>query len=103
VLRTELGIPALLLRHGTTVGFALPAAGLLIAYAVCVLRLPRTAAGFAVGGALVELVVDVTNKQSYFNHYTLPMALLVIGLAAQQRPAGRHETATHARAYDTAA
>ncbi|MGH3743743.1 MAG: hypothetical protein ACRDTP_02660 [Mycobacteriales bacterium] len=83
VLATELGIPALLLRHGQTVGLWLAALAVLLAYAVALTRLPRTAAGFAVGGALVELAVDVTNKQSFFNHYTLPMALVVIGLAAQ--------------------
>jgi hypothetical protein len=83
VLTTELGLPALLLRHGYTVGFWLAGSALVLAYVVALTRLPRTAAGFAIGGALVELAVDVTNKQSFFNHYTLPLALLVIGLAAQ--------------------
>jgi hypothetical protein len=83
VLTTELGLPALLLRDGHAVGFWLAGTALVLAYLVALIRLPHTAAGFAVGGALVELAVDVTNKQSFFNHYTLPMALLIIGLAAQ--------------------
>ncbi|HEY5335309.1 MAG TPA: hypothetical protein VIJ71_04735, partial [Mycobacteriales bacterium] len=90
VLTTELGLPALLLRHGHTVGFWLAGSALVLAYVVALTRLPRTAAGFAVGGALVELAVDVTNKQSFFNHYTLPMALLVIGLAAQSARSATH-------------
>lgn len=103
VLTTELGLPALLLRHGHAVGFGLAATAVVLAYVVALARLPRTAAGFAVGGALVELAVDVTNKQSFFNHYTLPMALLVIGLAAQsarpRQPTGDRMT-DHGRPDD---
>ncbi|HEX7353245.1 MAG TPA: hypothetical protein VF288_00240 [Mycobacteriales bacterium] len=106
VLGTELGIPALLLHHGQRVGFWLAAAAVLGAYVLALTRLPRTAAGFAVGGALVELAVDVTNKQSFFNHYTLPMALVVIGLAAQSaasRPAPGGRMPDHGRSDDAPA
>lgn len=82
-LATELGVPALAVQHGLTTGLWLPLLALAAAYVVALVTLPRNATGFAVGGALVLLALDVTNAQSFFNHYTLPMALLVIGLAAQ--------------------
>lgn len=94
-LATELGLPALLVRNGLSTGLWLPVLALAAAYALALTRLPRTATGFAVGGALVLLALDVTNAQSFFNHYTLPMALLVIGLAAQPRAAPRCQDAEH--------
>jgi hypothetical protein len=32
--------------------------------------------------ALVLLALDLANKQSFFNHYTLPLGLLVLALVA---------------------
>jgi len=81
VIPRALCVPSFLLRHGVTVGFWFPLLGLLAAYAAC-LRAPRTAAGLALGSALVLWAVDATNKQSFFNHYTLPLGLLVVALAA---------------------
>ncbi len=78
VLTTALDLPALLARHGATVGFAVTGSALLGSYAVCARRLPRDETGFAAGCALVLLTVCVTNKQSFFNHYTLVTGLLVL-------------------------
>ncbi|MDQ1699249.1 MAG: hypothetical protein QOG34_1112, partial [Frankiaceae bacterium] len=83
-------VPSFLQRHGITVGFWFPLLGLLAAYAGC-LRAPRTAVGLALGSALVLWTVDATNKQSFFNHYTLPLGLLVLALTAASR---RDEVAT---------
>ena len=84
VIPRALCVPSFLLRHGITVGFWFPLLGLLGSYAAC-LRAPRTAAGLALGSALVLWTVDATNKQSFFNHYTLPLGLLVLALTAASR------------------
>jgi hypothetical protein len=85
VLRDALDLQATLAHLGVYPGFALTGAALLLAYGLVLVRLPRTGAGFAVGGALVLLALDATNKQSFFNHYTLPMALLVVGVTESVR------------------
>lgn len=85
VIPRALCVPSFLLRHGITVGFWFPLLGLLAAYAAC-MRAPRTAVGLALGSALVLWTVDATNKQSFFNHYTLPLGLLVLALTAASRP-----------------
>jgi hypothetical protein len=82
VIPRALCVPSLLLRHGVTVGFWFTALGLAVAYAVAATRLPRTPSGLAVACALVLLTLDLVNKQSFFNHYTLPLGLLVLALAA---------------------
>lgn len=89
VIPRALCVPSFLLRHGITVGFWFPLLGLLAAYAAC-LRAPRTAAGLALGSALVLWTVDATNKQSFFNHYTLPLGLLVLALTAASRSTEEH-------------
>jgi len=89
VIPRALCVPSFLLRHGITVGFWFPLLGLLAAYAAC-LRAPRTAAGLALGSALVLWTVDATNKQSFFNHYTLPLGLLVLALTAASRQSEAH-------------
>jgi hypothetical protein len=87
VIPRALSVPSFLLRHGITVGFWFPLAALASAYAAC-LRTARTATGLALGSALVLWTLDATNKQSFFNHYTLPLGLLVLALtaAAASRP-----------------
>jgi len=89
VLPTALDLPALLLRVGVTAGFGLTVAALAASYAVVVRLLPRDAAGFAAGAALVLLATALTNKQSFFNHYTLVTGLLVLAavLAVRREPA----------------
>lgn len=84
VLPYSLSLPALADRHGHAVGFGLTAVGLLVAYLLAlrlVRRQPSTAT-FAAGCALVVLALDVTNKQSFFNHYTLATGLLVTAVCA---------------------
>lgn len=87
VLTDALDLPALAARHGLAPGFAGVAAALAAAYLLCLLRLPRDATGFATGCALVLLAVDLTNKQSFFNHYTLVAGLLVLAAVLAGRPA----------------
>jgi hypothetical protein len=82
VIPRALCVPSLLLRHGIEVGFWFTVLALAVTYAVALVRVPRTASGVALGSALVLLALDLTNKQSFFNHYTLPLGLLVVALAA---------------------
>ncbi|HVV30024.1 MAG TPA: hypothetical protein VHC41_04025 [Mycobacteriales bacterium] len=86
VLQRALDVPALADRHGLTLGFGVTVAVVLVGYALAVFRLPRDAAGFAAGGGLVQLGLDVFNKQSFFNHYTLVMGLFAIALVATRLP-----------------
>ena len=89
VIPRALCVPSLLLRHDIAVGFWFTLVALALAYAVTLARVPRTASGVALGSALVLLALDLANKQSFFNHYTLPLGLLVVALAAaspQRRP-----------------
>jgi uncharacterized membrane protein len=90
VIPRALCVPSLLLRHDITVGFWFTLLALAIGYAVVLLRVPRSPSGLALGSAIVLLALDLANKQSFFNHYTLPMGLLVIALAA----AGRERSAS---------
>jgi uncharacterized membrane protein len=84
VLPYALSLPALADRHGHSVGFGLTALALLLAYvlALRLVRRDRSAAAFAAGCALVILALDLTNKQSFFNHYTLATGLLAVALCA---------------------
>jgi hypothetical protein len=89
VIPRALCVPGLLLRHDVAVGFWFTVLALALAYAVALARVPRTASGVALSSALVLLALDLANKQSFFNHYTLPMGLLVLALAAgatERRP-----------------
>lgn len=107
VLERALDVPALAHRHGITLGFGITIAVLAVTYGLAVLGLRRNAVGFAAGGGLVELGLDVFNKQSFFNHYTLVMGLFVIALVAGARagpaPSGtRREMRERGGLVDTA-
>jgi hypothetical protein len=79
----SLGLPSLLVRHGVTTPFLVTLLALVAAYAVVYrCRLVRDGSGFALAGALVLWTLDLTNKQAFFNHYTLPLALIVLAIAA---------------------
>lgn len=82
VQERALNLPSLLARHGVTVGFWFLAVAVLAAYALAYCRLPRTTSGLALGAALVMWTVDLANKDTFFNHYWLPLGLLVIAIAA---------------------
>jgi len=83
-----LGLPSLLVRHGVTTSFLFTLVALVAAYAVIrSRRLVRDGSDFALAGAFVLWTLDLTNKQAFFNHYTLPLALIVLGIAAA-RPTG---------------
>jgi len=98
VIPRALCVPSLLLRHDLAVGFWFTLLVLGIAYAVVFVRVQRSTSGLALGSALVLLALDLANKQSFFNHYTLPLGLLVVALAAAQReqPAQRQDAAVAA-------
>lgn len=55
-------------------------------------RLPRDELGFVFGSTWVLFVFNWLNKQTFFNHYSLVLALLVIGLAVRDRSAGLART-----------
>ncbi len=76
-------------EFGHDPGFALTGLGLLIAYAIA-WRARGDAFGFCAGAGLLVLALDITNTQSFFNHYTLGMALVVLALCVR---AGRAEEA----------
>ncbi|HEX3824504.1 MAG TPA: hypothetical protein VHV79_08570 [Mycobacteriales bacterium] len=76
-----LNLQALLLRHNVTVGFWFLAVFMLAAYAVVLWRAPRTPSGLALSGAVVMWTFDLANSQTFFNHYILPIGLVVIALA----------------------
>jgi hypothetical protein len=89
----SLGLPGLLLRHGDRVGFWLLGLALLLGYAVVLARVPRTPSGLALGCAVLMAVYDFANKQTYFNHWQLPLGLIVIALAVSDAPAESPATA----------
>ena len=85
VIPRALCVPSLLARHDIHVGFWFTLLALAVAYAVVLWRVPRNPSGLALGSAVVLLALDLANKQSFYNHYTLPMGLLVVALAAAPR------------------
>ncbi|ONH32936.1 glycosyltransferase [Pseudofrankia asymbiotica] len=81
VLDHSLSVTGWAHHFGVNLGFGATAVALAVAYLLA-WRARGDAAGFAAGGALVLLTVVELNKQSFFNHYTLPMALLVLAMAS---------------------
>ena len=69
-------------EFGHDPGFALTALGLSIAYGIA-WRVRGDAFGFCAGAGLIVLALDITNTQSFFNHYTLGMALVVMALCVR--------------------
>ena len=89
VIERALCLPALLARLGVTTSFALTLLALVAAYALVLRRVRRDPAGLALGCALVLLTLAVFNKQSFYNHYTLALGLLVLALSAAAPPPDR--------------
>ncbi|MBL7494155.1 glycosyltransferase [Frankia sp. AgB1.9] len=85
VLDHSLSVPGWADHYGIHVGFGVTAVALAVAYLLA-WRARGDATGFAAGGALVLLTVVELNKQSFFNHYTLPMALLILATATTLGP-----------------
>ncbi|HEU5033526.1 MAG TPA: hypothetical protein VFT62_02080 [Mycobacteriales bacterium] len=81
-----LNLPSLLLRYDLHVGFWLAAAFLAGAYGLVLWRVPRTPSGLALACAIVLWAFDLANKQTFFNHYTLPLGLLAVAVASAERP-----------------
>jgi hypothetical protein len=102
VMRRALSLPSLFDRWGFVVGFWFLLLLLAAAYLLAVRWLPRTPAGLALGCALVLWTLDIANKQSFFNHYTLPLGLLVITLAAAEQPAQERDPGNSSSAIDSA-
>jgi hypothetical protein len=92
VRRSALDVPAYLLRNGHHIGFGLLAALVLATYLLCWFRVRRTPSGLALSCALVMWAYDVANKQTYFNHYQLPLGLLVVALATAGPKPGSAQT-----------
>jgi hypothetical protein len=64
-----------------TVGFWFLAVFVVAAYAVVLWRAPRTPSGLALGCAVVMWAFDLANSQTFFNHYILPIGLILVALA----------------------
>ncbi|EFC79364.1 hypothetical protein, partial [Parafrankia sp. EUN1f] len=77
VLDHSLSLPGWAHHFGITLGFGATAAVLAGSYLLA-WRARGGAPGFCAGSAVVLLGLDLMNKQTFFNHYTLPMALLVL-------------------------
>jgi hypothetical protein len=94
VKTTSLNLPAFLLRHGHRVGFWLVVVLVIASYLLIWWRASRTASGLALSCALVLWGFDLANKQTFFNHYQLPLGLLVFALvlAAEPERTGRSRT-----------
>jgi hypothetical protein len=88
VLPLALDLPSWGTRHGLHLGFGLTAAFVLLAevLAVRLARAEPNPAGFLLGSGLVLIALDVTNKQSFYNHYWLAAQLLVLGAATAISP-----------------
>ncbi len=86
VLDHSLSVTGWAHHFGVDLGFGTTAVALAAVYLLA-WRARGDATGFAAGGALVLLTVVELNKQSFFNHYTLPMALLVLAIATTLAPA----------------
>jgi hypothetical protein len=102
VMRRALSLPSLFERWGFVVGFWFLLLVLAAAYLVALRWLPRTPAGLALGCGLVLWALDLANKQSFFNHYTLPLGLLVITLAAAELPAQERDAGNSSSDIDSA-
>jgi hypothetical protein len=74
----------LFLRHSHTVGFWFPLLVLVAGYGIVLWRMPRTPSGLALGCAVVMWAFDLANKQTFFNHYLLPLGLLLIAVASAE-------------------
>jgi hypothetical protein len=83
-----LNLPTLFLRHGDRVGFWFLGLIMGASYALVLWRVPRTPAGLALGASVVMWAFDLANKQTFFNHYMLPLGLLLIAAAVADRPVG---------------
>jgi hypothetical protein len=79
-----LDVPAVFARHDVTLGLWFTVIVLVVVYAVVFWRIPRTASGLAIGCAVVMWAFDLANKQTFFNHYTLPLGLLLVALAVAE-------------------
>jgi hypothetical protein len=102
VMPRALSLPSLFERWGFVVGFWFLLVMLAAAYLVALRWLPRTPSGLALGCALLLWTLDIANKQSFFNHYTLPLGLLVITLAAAERPAQERDPGNSSSDIDSA-
>ncbi len=65
-------------------GFALTAIGLVAGYLLA-WRVRGNAFGFCAGAGVIVVFFDFTNTQSFFNHYTLGMAFLVLAICLRAR------------------
>ena len=81
-----LNLTSVLLRQGVHVGFWLVGFSLVASYAFVLWRTPRTVSGLALACATVMWTFDLTNTQTFFNHYTLPLGLLVLAVVTAERP-----------------
>jgi hypothetical protein len=79
---------------GVDLGFALTGLGLLAAYLLA-WRIRGDAFGFCAGAGLLVLALDITNTQSFFNHYTLGMALVALAVYLRPPSALRGEALEH--------
>ncbi len=88
VKASSLDVPALLVRHGHRIGFWLAVVLVVGAYLIAWARVRRTPSGLALSCALVMWAFDLANKQTFFNHYQLPLGLLVVALATAESRRG---------------
>jgi hypothetical protein len=79
--RDSLSLFSTAIRMGHTPSFALVPLLMLVALAVGLWKLPRTATGFTLGSAWLLGVFNLLNKQSFFNEWSLVVGLITLGIA----------------------
>jgi hypothetical protein len=89
------------LHHGWTPPFVL-VGGLTVAAIVSAVRwLPRDASGFAVGSVLILAIFSIANKQTFFNEWSLVLAMVAFAGAIVTGPfAGTQRSAENEAAID---
>ena len=84
----SLSLYSWVLELGLQPPFVLVALATVAVVVACLVRLPRDARGFCAGSVFVLLTFTVLNKQSFFNHYSLVIGLLVLTVAVTSRTSG---------------
>jgi hypothetical protein len=78
--RDSLSVFSTAIRAGHSLSFAVVPAGVLLVLLFALWKLPRTAAGFALGSAWLLAVFNLLNKQSFFNEWSFVLGLILLAV-----------------------
>ena len=74
------------MRAGYRPSFTVVPLLMVVCVGLAVWKAPRTAAGFVLGTAWLLGMLNLLNKQSFFNEWSLVGGLVVVGMATLWRP-----------------